>query len=118
MKNKKERELFVRNLLNWETKESTVFTRTLQLEYKGAVWIKIQHREWSTYYDHDFRKICHKAEWIDKGFYTINELYECLEPTTCTDMVQKISAMDKEKPDRAGAPAIPATLEIERSRHE
>lgn len=114
MKNKKERETFFDTIENWETKEQTAFTRTMQLEYKGERWIKIQTREWSSYYDHDFHKICHEARWIDKGHYIINELFECLEPITRTDIIAKMTAIDKERPDRASAPAIPQTMEIER----
>lgn len=114
MRNKKERELFVDNSGNWIMKEQTTFTQTMQLEYKGERWIKVQHCEWSSYYDHDFHKMCHAVKWMNKGFYKINELYECLEPITRTDIIAKITALDKKYPDRASAPAIPQTMEIER----
>ena len=114
MRNKKERESFVDSIENWEVKEETIFTRTMQLEYKGERWIKVQIREWSSYYDYDFRKMCHAARWTDKGHFTIAELYECLEPITRTDIIAKMTALDKKYPDRASVPAIPQTMEIER----
>lgn len=114
MRNKKERELFVGNSANWMMKEQTAFSQTMQLEYKGDRWIKIQICEWSSYYNHDFHKLCHEVRWIDKGYYKINELYECLEPITRTDIIAAITALDKKYPDRASAPAIPQTMDIER----
>jgi len=118
MKSKKERDAFVKNPANWEIKESTNFTRTLQLTYMGTSWIKIQHREWSAKYDHTLHKLIHEARWEDKGYYTINDLFACLNPTAKTTIIEEISALDNPK-HKSDGPAIPSIIEIDRrKKHE
>lgn len=116
MKNKKEREQFVDNPENWVVKEQTAFTRTLTLDYKGDQWIKVEHKEWSGYYDMTLSKYVHCVKWIEHGKYIKDDLHECLVPISRTEIVGQMTVLDKQYPDRASAPAIPDTIEYERPR--
>jgi len=116
VKNKKEREQYVDNPENWIVKEQTHFTRTLTLDYKGDQWIKVEHKEWSGYYDMTISKYVHCVKWMERGKYVLNDLHECLVPISRTEIVGQMAVLDKQYPDQASAPAIPDTIEYERPR--
>ena len=114
MRNRKEREHYIDDPLNWEVKEATNFTRTLQLTYKGSSWIKVQHYELSQYFDFTSGKHHRMTRWMDRGMYVLNDLFGCLDgsATSRTSIVNEMTALDKQYPDRKGA--LPATIDIDR----
>lgn len=118
MKNRKERESFIKNPASYELAEETTFTRTSKLRYKGETWFRIEHFEDAIRYDPDFKKIVHEARWIDHGIYELKEGTECLIPISRTTLIEKITELDRKYPDRASAPAHPHTIIIKRERNE
>lgn len=114
MKNKKQRQEFIRNDQNWEVIDTMQFAVLKRLTYKGDSWLKIQHliegRRYS-FEDHDY----HFATQLDDmGIYILNEDGTALVRSSETAIVDRISELDKQFPDRTGGGPLPKTLDIDR----
>lgn len=121
MKNNDERKAFVKDDANWEPHAVTDFTTTEKLTYKGETWYRVMIIEYDQRFDynkHRFVRCVNKVQAPFNTYYKVNEEHNALDRRSYTDVVKEIQNLDKQYPDRASAPAIPSTIDIERGHHE
>lgn len=98
MRNNDERRAFIENVDNWELTESTIFTQTMKLTYKGAEWYQIRIAEWSHYFDHDALKGRYRFEWENHSrYYKLKAEHGCLEPISKSSIIEEIKTIDKKE---------------------
>lgn len=118
MRNRKERQAYVDNENNWQIIDSMQFAVLKRLMYKGDSWLKIQHLVQDERFDYKERTRRIKTELDDKGIYIVSEDGTALNWTTKTQIVDRMTELDQQIPDRTGGGPLPKTLDIRRKSHE
>ena len=91
MRNNEERRQFVEDINNWELAESTIWTQTLKLTYKGHEWYQIRVLENSERYDYKVGRFRKSANWENHmRYYKVN-------PDVGLDLVSKANIINEIK---------------------
>lgn len=97
MNNNKERCAFVEDINNWELTESTIWTQTLKLTYKGHEWLQVRVLENREHYDFKTGRQRKSANWENHmRYYKVNPDVG-LDLVSKTNIINEIKEIDKKE---------------------